>query len=232
MTATDYDAFALSYSADNDVNLLNNYYERPAMLELAGDVDGHRILDVGCGSGPLSAELSGRGALMTGIDSSARMIELARKRLGDDADLHVLDISGKLPFPDGRFDDAVASLVLHYLEDWEGPLRELHRVLRPGGRLILSVNHPAAYKLANPGADYFATTQWSTQHIFQQQEAVLRTWHRPLHAMVEAFTEAGFRITRIDEPPVAAHTPRELLPPHLNGRTRFIGFLFFVLSTR
>lgn len=48
----DYDSFAEAYSAENENNLVNAYYERPAMLALAGDVAGRRILDAGCGSGP------------------------------------------------------------------------------------------------------------------------------------------------------------------------------------
>lgn len=46
------------------------------------------------------------------------MLALARRRLGDDAALHLVDLSDRLPFADGAFDDVVASLVLHYLEDW------------------------------------------------------------------------------------------------------------------
>ncbi|MER7417055.1 class I SAM-dependent methyltransferase [Micromonospora peucetia] len=106
------------------------------MLKLAGDVHGRRILDAGCGSGPLSEALQARGAIVTGFDSSPAMIELARKRLGEDADLRVADISLPLPFADGAFDDVVVSLVLHYLEDWKVPLSELRRVLKPGGRLL------------------------------------------------------------------------------------------------
>jgi ubiquinone/menaquinone biosynthesis C-methylase UbiE len=58
--ANDYDSFAEAYSAENEVNLANAYYERPATLALAGDVSGRRILDVGCGSGPLLAALRDR----------------------------------------------------------------------------------------------------------------------------------------------------------------------------
>src|ERR1700747_269261 len=78
----DYDGFAEAYAASNENNLVNAHYERPAMLALAGDVAGRRILDAGCGAGPLLAALRDRGAIATGIDKSARMAELARRRLG------------------------------------------------------------------------------------------------------------------------------------------------------
>lgn len=230
MKADHYDSFAESYSTENESSLLNGYYERPAMIELAGDVNRHRVLDAGCGSGPLSAALRAKGAIVTGFDGSSAMVELARRRLGEDADLHVADLSRPLPFADDAFDDVVASLVLHYLRDWKAPLTELRRVLKRGGRLILSVNHPIVYKVVNPGADYFATTQHTEEYTFNGQSAELTFWHRPLHAMTEAFTNAGFRISVISEPPFSPDAPRALLPPNIGDRTSFLCFLFFVLE--
>jgi ubiquinone/menaquinone biosynthesis C-methylase UbiE len=228
--ADHYDSFAQSYSTENESSLLNAYYERPAMIDLAGDVDGHRVLDVGCGSGPLSAALRAKGAIVTGFDGSPAMVELARQRLGDDAALKVADLGRPLPFSDGAFDDIVVSLVLHYLRDWAAPLAELRRVLKPGGRLILSVNHPIVYKLLYPDADYFAITQYSEDNTFNGQSAVLTYWHRPLSAMTDAFTEAGFRVCVISEPPFSPDTPRELLGPTFADRTAFLCFIFFVLE--
>src|ERR1700761_5670697 len=153
-----YDSFAEAYSADSEASLQNGYYARPATLTLAGDVAGRRILDAGCGSGPILAALRERGATVTGLDSSAGMLELARRRLGPDADLQVADLSRPLPYPDGAFDDVIAALVLHYLEDWKAPLAELRRVLKPGGRLIVAVDHPFAitvmHREAGRTADY------------------------------------------------------------------------------
>ena len=233
MKADHYDGFAESYSKDNESSLFNAYYERPAMIGLAGDVNGRRVLDAGCGSGPLSAALIAKGAMVTGFDASPAMVELARQGLGEDADLHVADLSRPLPFADAVFDDVVASLVLHYLQDWTAPLAELRRVLKPGGRLLLSVNHPIIYKLADLSADYFAVTQYSDEYTLKDgRTMVLTYWHRPLHAMTDAFIEAGFGISVISEPPAAPDTPRELFPPHLGDRTTFLGFLFFVLEAR
>jgi SAM-dependent methyltransferase len=228
--ANDYDSFAEAYTAEIEANLINGYYTRPAILDLAGDVSGRRILDAGCGSGPISAVLRDRGASVTGFDRSIKMLELARQRLGADADLQVADLGSPLPYPEGAFDDVIVSLVLHYLEDWTAPLAELRRVLTPGGRLILAVNHPIIFKMINPSADYFATLKWSEENTFSGQSAVLTYWHRPLHAMTDAFTAAGFRIAVISEPPCAPDAPRELFPAELGDKSAFLCFIFFVLE--
>ncbi|MEV7548144.1 class I SAM-dependent methyltransferase [Amycolatopsis sp. NPDC089917] len=225
----DYDSFAEAYAAENESSLNNAYYTRPAILNLAGDVSGRRILDAGCGAGPITEALRDRGATVTGFDSSAKMVELARKRLGADADLRVADMARPLPFPDDAFDDVVSALVLHYLEDWTAPLAEIRRVLKPGGRLIMAVNHPIIYKLIHPEADYFEIVKWDDEYTFNGQKAVLTYWHRPLHAMTDAFVAAGFRTAVVSEPPPAPEA-YELFSEELAGRKAFLSFLFFVLE--
>jgi len=230
-----YDKIAEGYAAENETSLLNAYYERPAMLELAGDVTGRRILDAGCGSGPLFAALRDRGAIVTGIDASAGMLEQARRRLGAAADLRLADLASPLPFPDGAFDDVVASLVLHYLEDWAPTLAELRRVLTSGGRLIVSVDHPSAIyladRLAGGTSSYFETRQRTEEWTMGGQTTQLTFWDRPLHAMTDAFTAAGFRINVISEPPPVA-AAYDLFPDEFRGltSTSFLCFLFFVLQ--
>jgi ubiquinone/menaquinone biosynthesis C-methylase UbiE len=233
VVANDYDSFAEAYAAANESSLLNGYYARPAVLDLAGDVAGRRILDVGCGAGPMLAALRDRGAVVTGVDPSIKMLELARQRLGEGAVLYQAGLGGDpLPFPDGAFDDAIVCLVLHYLEDWSAPLAELRRVLAPGGRLIVVVNHPFHYKLQYRDADYFAPREYSEEYTLSGQSVTLTYWHRPLHAMTDAFTEAGFRIAVVSEPPPAPGT-RERFPwvfKDLPSATAFLCFLFFVLE--
>ncbi|MGN6129675.1 MAG: class I SAM-dependent methyltransferase [Nocardioidaceae bacterium] len=230
MEADHYDGFAESYARENETGLFNAYYARPAMVDLAGDVSGRSILDAGCGAGPLAADLRARGARVTGFDASPAMVALARQRLGPDAPVLVADLAAPLPFRTGEFDDVVSSLVLHYLEDWSGPLAELHRVLRPGGRLLLSVNHPVIRPVVYPDEDYFAISSYTEDYTFNGQTAYLTFWHRPLHAMTDAFTRAGFTISVISEPPFLPETPRELLPAGIGDRTSFLCFLFFVLE--
>lgn len=228
-----YDTFAEAYTAENDASLMNAYYERPATLALAGDVAGRRILDAGCGSGPLFAALRERGAVVTGIDQSPAMLEHARKRLGADADLRVADLADPLPFPDAAFDDVTASLVLHYLRDWTPTLAEFRRVLKTGGRLIASVNHPfmnnLIHRQTGPRPDYFEQYTWTDEFDLRGQAARMTFWHKPLHAMTDAFTAAGFRIAVISEPHPVPEA-RELFPDDFSLLDTFPSFLFFVVE--
>ena len=170
---------------------------------------------------------------MTGFDSSIKMLELARQRLGADAALHLADLGRPLPFPDGAFDDVIASLVLHYLEDWTAPLAELRRVLTQSGRLIVSIDHPfavMAYDIeAGRKPNYFETYNWTEEWTYGGKTHLMSFWTRPLHAMTDAFTKAGFRISVISEPPPAPGA-RELFPAELEAKPRFLCFLFFVLE--
>ncbi|MGW6932738.1 class I SAM-dependent methyltransferase [Lentzea sp. NPDC054927] len=229
----DYDDVAEAYTADNEKNLFNAYYERPATLALAGNVAGRRILDAGCGAGPLFAALRDRGATVSGVDSSAGMLKQARLRLGADADLRVADLADPLPFPDDSFDDVIASLVLHYLEDWGPTLAEARRVLRPSGRLIVSVNHPTAEyiieRMAGRRPDYFETYAAPAEWQVGDQMVRVTFWNRPLHAMTDAFLAAGFRISRISEPPPAPEA-RDLFPGDFELLATAPSFLFFVLE--
>lgn len=228
MTDSDYDLFAEAYAVLSESGLFNRYYEKPATLHLAGDVAGHRVLDAGCGAGPLLASLRARGAVVTGFDLSAAMIDLARRRLGADTDLRVADLAEPLPYADAEFDDVFCSLALHYVQDWATPLSEFRRVLQPGGRVFISVNHPAGYAIQYPEDDYFGLTRYTEDYEFDGRTVPLTFWHRPLHAMADAFAAAGFRISGISEPPISPDTPPDLVPAGFEG-TSFIGFLFFVL---
>ncbi|MEY9850870.1 SAM-dependent methyltransferase [Leifsonia sp. EB41] len=228
-----YDAIADGYAELNATSLLNEYYNRPALVELAGDVAGRRILDVGCGSGPVLADLRERGAIVTGVDASAGMLEQARARLGTEADLRVADLSEPLPFDDGTFDDVVASQVLHYLKDWGPALAELHRILTPGGRLIVSEEHPTALFLSNrlSGGDreYFGVHERTEEWTLGGRTAELTFWDRPLHAMTDAFAAAGFRITAISEPAPAPEAFDRFPEIRKHESGRFLAFLLFVL---
>jgi SAM-dependent methyltransferase len=226
--APDYDDFAATYVAANDNGLFNAWYDRPEMLRLAGDVKGKRVLDAGCGHGPLMVALRDRGALVAGFDLSPSMIEIAADRLGTGADIRVADLSKLLPYDDDEFDVVTCSLALHYVQDWAPTLAELRRVLKPGGRLLVSIIHPFVYAFGYQDEDYFALTRYSEDYEHNGDRFTLTYWHRPLQDVINAFLDAGLVITSVTEPAVDPDTPTELLPPE--GR-RFICFLYFALES-
>lgn len=228
VTSSDYDQWAEAYAQSNAEGFFNARYEKPAILRLLGDVAGMRILDAGCGSGPTASAMIERGAEVSGFDLSTAMIEIARRALPE-TDLRVHDLADPLPWDDASFDVAVASLVLHYLPDWSGPLSELRRVLKPGGRLLVSVNHPGAFPIVHSDLDYFGVTEYTEDYEFAGRTVDLTFFHRPLSAMAESFAAAGFTIVGIHEPPSDPDTPADVLPPGLAAGQQFIGFLFFDL---
>jgi ubiquinone/menaquinone biosynthesis C-methylase UbiE len=110
--------------------------------------DSGKILDAGMGPGRLVAELDWRGSIVTGIDSSEEMVARARARLPHLEKRLIKAEVERLPFDDSEFDAVVATGVLEYLEDRSLGLAELARVLKPDGRLIVSIpNHVSPYAL-------------------------------------------------------------------------------------
>jgi SAM-dependent methyltransferase len=227
--AAAYDEMAAEYAVDGERNAYNALYERPATIALLGPVADRDVLDVGCGSGPLAAWLVAQGARVTGFDASAKMIELARARALPEASFSVADLAAPLShLVDDSFDLAVASLVLHYVRDWVGPLRELRRVVRPGGALVISTHHPASDVPLSRSGDYFATELLHDRWEKGGETFDVRFWRRPLHAMFAAIAEAGWRVERLEEPqPLAAC--READPVAWTRLTTEPAFLFFRL---
>jgi ubiquinone/menaquinone biosynthesis C-methylase UbiE/catechol 2,3-dioxygenase-like lactoylglutathione lyase family enzyme len=138
-----FDRRAAEWDASYDVRTTRGHWQRArleAAVRLVGDGPGS-LLEVGVGSGRLLARLAERGWEVTGIDAAPRMVELARERVPD-AKLDVARVE-ELPFGHASFDAVVAVGVLEYA-DLEASLRELARVLRPGGRAVLGVLNSAA----------------------------------------------------------------------------------------
>lgn len=112
--------------------------EQAAVVELLPDLAGRQALDAGCGTGRYLRVLSGRGAMVTGVDLSAPMLARAR----GSADRLVRASVCALPIRSRSMDVVVSGLALGDVADLDDAIREMARVLRPGGRLIYSVVHP------------------------------------------------------------------------------------------
>lgn len=200
-SARQYDAMAVDYASDNVAGAYNAYYERPATVALLGDVAGLRVLDVGCGAGPLTAWLVDRGAVVTAMDVSPEMVRLATNMVGERARFVVADLAQPLSFADdGSFDLVVASLVMHYVEDWDAVLREFHRVLDADGVIVFSTHHPIMDWELHSSDDYFAVKQVSEMWVKGSGQYEVTFWRRPLTEMTRAIASAGFVIEQIVEP--------------------------------
>ncbi len=198
-----YDSIAAEYAAKVDSAPYNSLYERPAMLAALPDVDGRRILDAGCGSGWYAERLLERGATVEAFDASPAMATYARSRLArlpervrERANVTVANLGEELPYRDGTFAGVISPLVLHYLADWRPALRELCRVLKPGGWMLFSTHHPAADAVHFKTNDYF-----STEHVRDHWwVGDVEFFRRSLTEIFASLRDAEFNIDRVIEP--------------------------------
>jgi ubiquinone/menaquinone biosynthesis C-methylase UbiE len=158
-------------------------WARPAILELCEPVAGLRILDLGCGEGYCSRALHQRGAAtLLGMDLSEGMIEAARSQEAiDQFGIHYqVGCATELPFSEGEFDLVVAVFLFNYLtiDQTQRCMAEVARVLRPGGRFIFSVPHPAFPFMRE--ADYPFYFQVEEAGYFSQRDQQFpgRIWKR------------------------------------------------------
>ena len=210
-----WDAAADDWIAHADASDYQNLFLQPRMLRLAGDVAGRRVLDLGCGEGAYSRELARRGADVTGIDGSARLVAAARERaLAADLDIDCLCLNASAldGIAAGSFDLVVASMVFMNVEDYRGAVGEAHRVLAPGGALCMSITHPC---FAAPVSDwvggkgqrprhfavdrYFERIAWDDRIAPSFRKPTLRR-HRPLEDYLGGAMAAGFVLREFQEP--------------------------------
>jgi SAM-dependent methyltransferase len=126
------------------------YREMAAELDLQPDDE---LLDVGCGSAKFLTEHAGHVRYVAGLDASELQVEMARERLAEriaagTAEIVLGDVAD-LPWDDGRF-SAITSLdAIKFVPDPEGALAEMHRVLRPGGRAVITMGDDSQARYAS-----------------------------------------------------------------------------------
>lgn len=218
-----YDRMAGEFLTHAEDGAYNAHYDRPAVLELLGDVAGRRVLDAGCGPGLYAEELLARGAEVVGFDASTAMVELARARVGDRAEIGVARLEEPLPHPDGSFDLVVCALAIHYVADRRATFAEFHRVLRPGGAVVLSTQHPTTDWLRKGGSYFDRVLETDAWSMLSGRHEV-QFWREPLSDLCDAAADAGFVIQRLVEPR-APEVLRERWPAEYDKLAQRPGFL-------
>jgi SAM-dependent methyltransferase len=180
---------------------------RDSLVAFIGRGNG-KALDVGCGEGRVSRELTGCGYQVTAIDPVHELVEAAAQ--AQSACDYAVAAATELPFENARFDLVMAYNVLMDVEDVPAALKEIRRVMRPMGRLIISVVHPLADRgrfasiEANP--PFVLEGTYFGRHRFEgvEERDGLRMhfagWSQPLEAYATELEGAGRAITSLREP--------------------------------
>jgi SAM-dependent methyltransferase len=190
-------------------------FHRDAFLELVPPSSG-RTLDLGCGEGRLSRDLTAFGHDVVGVDASPAMLAAAREA-APELEVHQADAAA-LPFEDASFDLVVAFMSLQDVENLDGATRECSRVLPVGGRLCIAVVHPinSAGTWERDDAEsplviessYLASYHYAETFARDGLEMTFTSVHRPLEAFTEALAGSRFVIERLREPALPEHAVR------------------------
>jgi 2-polyprenyl-3-methyl-5-hydroxy-6-metoxy-1,4-benzoquinol methylase len=196
-------------------------FNNPAFLDFVGELRGKQVLDAGCGEGHNTRILARRGARMTGVDVSERMIELAREvERREPLGIRYVRTS----YSDlASFGEATFDVVVSFMAYMDGPrfdlaMREAFRVLRPAGMLAFSITHPCfitkgsrwlrddrGVKTRWIVGDYFNPAGWVERWRFTEASPEVPAFASPrfdrtLSEYVNTIITAGFTLSRIEEP--------------------------------
>lgn len=190
---------------------------KPNLLRILNVKAGEEILDVGCGQGYFAIELGKLGAKVLGVDVGNELIKLAKEQGGKNETYLVLSAEKLVGVQDSRFDALICVLALQNIKNMHDAVSEMSRVLKPGGRAVLVLNHPA-FRIPTAsswGFEEQTKTQYRrvdaymseiTQQVDMTQGVTdpkkkKYTWsfHHPIQVYFKAFIKAGLVVTRLEE---------------------------------
>ncbi len=169
----------------------------PAMLDLLPP-PGRLTLDVACGEGRVTRELARRGHHVVGIDSSPSLLTAARE--ADPTTELLLADAAALPLEAGVADLAVAFMALMTVDDMQGVVNEVARVLQPGGRFCIALLHPIETWANSAAPSYYDVAAYEKEVVRDEGAMRFRDIHRPLGDYFQALEAAGFVVEQLREP--------------------------------
>ncbi len=197
---------------------LNGAADWPTLKRLLPDFNNISVLDIGCGYGWHTAYASTHGARkVVGIDSSSKMLEVAKQKSKNlNIDYHLGELSD-INFNDQQFDLVLSSLVIHYIEDYEQLVKDVHTLLDKDGLFIFNVEHPTF--TANGSQDWHYNEDGTIMHfpvdnyyVEGARNAIflgesMRKYHRTLTTYVMTLLNNGFQIEAL----VEAHPNEDII---------------------
>ncbi len=211
----DWNRLAENYQAfRQESGTYNEIVEIPAMLSLIGNVKDKKVLDAGCGHGYYSLLLAKKGAIVTGIDISEKMVELAKKnavKASVQCQFFVCDLQDLSMFNSDNFDLVTSSIVAGYLDDIRKAFLEVFRVLKLKGIFSFSENHPILKgQWERDRQD--RRLHWNIDNYFNRSIGIAQ-WrardggiietssrHRTVQDYFDALVSVGFVVERLVEP--------------------------------
>ena len=198
-------------------NILKIHFITPFTFQQLGDVAGKAILDIGCGEGGYSRELTKKGAMVTAVDCAEHAIKYCISKAEEEQlkiAYHIRNSCDLYDIADNTFDVVLSSMMLMDCEDFEGTVREITRVLKPGGKLFASVCHPCFTAAPSGGgigrqgegldrqvvvSNYFEPKEWDAP--IKPGSGLTVVWHhRTFEDYVKTFIKCGLTIVDLHEP--------------------------------
>jgi ubiquinone/menaquinone biosynthesis C-methylase UbiE len=189
----------------------------PGAMRMLQSVQGLGVLDIACGQGAWCRALAGHGARVVGVDASVKLVELARQRGGGAVEYHVGDACelDRVPMlPPGGFDLATSILAIQNIDPLQAALDGAARLLKPGGRLLVVMMHPAFRGPKYSGWGWEDKTQYRRvdRYLLPRREPIIShpgrkdgrytwTFHRPIQQYVNGLARAGLLVDRLEEWP-------------------------------
>ena len=210
----DNEAFFEGYSKlrDREVNA-NNLFEIPTLKSLLPNLDGMRILDLGCGFGEHCKEYIRQGAVrVVGVDISEKMLKTAREEYSDPNILYLNIPMEDIGSIDEKFDMVISSLALHYVEDFAGVVKAVYSLLDDGGIFLFSQEHPVNTCYSGDGDRWTRDENGNKIHanlanycVEQRNDSTwfvegVQKYHRMFSTIVNTLADTGFKILKMAEP--------------------------------